>query len=111
MTIPYEQKSRRYKRRNRTEWEQLIQAYHVSGLSSKAFCTEHGLGYASFCQWKRRLSSELALSDTKTVSSFIDIGALSPVNHGSVDSSAAWQIVLKLGNGVELCLNQVHVPS
>ncbi len=114
MNIAYNHKPARVKRRNRSEWEQLIRAYHQNGLSSKQFCIEHGLGYASFCQWKRRLSSELELPGSKSVSPFIDIGALSSMSHGAAESSsssASWQIVLKLGNGVELCLNQVHVPS
>ena len=94
----------------RSEWEQLIHAYHLSGLSSKQFCLANNLGYASFCQWRRRLSSESESPDAGLASSFIDMGSLSPMNPSSVDSSPSWQIVLKLGNGVELCLNP-HVPS
>ena len=120
MNIAFQTQSPRIKRRNRSEWEQLIQAYKVSGLSSKQFCLANDLGYASFCQWRRRLSNEVENShrgdSTETVSSsFIDISGLSPLSHGAVGSSpssTSWQIVLKLGNGIELCLNQQdHVPS
>ena len=120
MNIALDKKPPRKKRRNRSEWEQLIQAYNVSGLSSKQFCLANDLGYASFCQWRRQLSGEMTTShrsdsNEAISSSFIDISGLSPLRHGEVDSSsssASWQIVLRLGNGVELCLNQHgHVPS
>ena len=119
MNIAYDQRPPRTRRRSRSEWEQLIQAYNASGLGSKQFCLANDLGYASFCQWRRRLSDEVTTSqgsdsNEAISSSFIDIGALSPMSHGPAESShssASWRIVLKLGNGVELCLNQVHVPS
>ena len=66
----------RVKRRSRSEWEQLIHAYHLSGLSSKQFCLANNLGYASFCQWRRRLSSESESPDAGLASSFIDMGSL-----------------------------------
>ena len=97
-------------RHTRAQWKQLVEAFRQSGLSSKQFCMEHEIGYASFCQWRKRLSAESDLSQQKhgepnTPTAFLDLGALP--HCGSADSP--WHIVLKLGNGIELCLTPSHV--
>lgn len=91
-------------RKNIEQWQALVEQWQQSGQSAKQFCREHHLGYASFCQWRKRLSqagepatdSELASARP----SFIDLSTIGPTPpHG-------WHIVLSLGNGVELALSQ-----
>jgi hypothetical protein len=68
-------------------------------LTALAFCKANHLGYASFNQWKRRLSgTEAEALGGSHDHGFIDLSALS----GS--SSGRWQITLKLDNGMELQL-------
>lgn len=89
------------KRRTRDQWEQLVREWEQSGDSAKAFCTARAVGYASFCQWRKRLQPEEAYPKQEAeVPSFIDLAALTG------EGSRAWRIVLSLGNGVELRLSQ-----
>lgn len=93
-----------YTPRRRTEqWQSLVDQWQQSGQSAKQFCKEQAVGYASFCQWKRRL----AHSDEKTTAeasspepSFIDLASL------GVSQPSGWHIVLSLGGGIELALSQ-----
>ena len=87
-------------RRTAEQWQTLIDQWQHSGQSMARFCEAHDIGYASFCHWRKRLTEEQA-APTKREVSFIDLGALPPSGgqHG-------WNIVLSLGNGVELRLSQ-----
>jgi hypothetical protein len=71
-------------------------------MSAKQFCTERAIGYASFCQWRKRLSEpdKMTVKERDTAPGFIDLAALSP------GSPRGWEIILSLGNGVELKLSQ-----
>jgi len=42
-------------RRSAEQWQALVKQWQQSGQSAKDFCREHDLGYASFCQWRKRL--------------------------------------------------------
>jgi putative transposase len=83
--------------RNATDWQALISEWESSPLSAHRFCEQQGIGYASFCQWRKRLKA------AAPAATFIDLGALSASapRHGQ-----GWHIVLSLGNGVELRLSQ-----
>lgn len=91
-------------RRSTEQWQSLVDQWQQSGQSAKQFCKEQALGYASFCQWKKRLTQ----SDEKTTTaeasspepSFIDLASL------GASQSGGWHIVLSLGGGVELTLSQ-----
>lgn len=91
-------------RRSTEQWQSLVDQWRQSGHSAKQFCKEQGLGYASFCQWKRRLaqSDEKATADeaSSPEPSFIDLASLGASQPGG------WHIVLSLGGGVELTLSQ-----
>lgn len=93
--------------RTATDWQALISQWESSTLSAPTFCEQHGIGYASFCQWRKRLkaTADTAVpTDATAIATFIDLGALaasSPTNLGQ-----SWHIVLSLGNGVELRLSQ-----
>jgi len=84
------------------QWQQLIGEWQHSGMSAKRFCAEQSIDYASFCKWRRRLSTppENPGLVRDTAPGFIDLAALASASAGG------WEIVLSLGNGVELKLSQ-----
>lgn len=94
-----------YTRRNKNEWQQLIEAQQSSGLSQTAFCQREGLSIGTFSNWKRKLKDDEASfippADTGGPSSgpWIELPA---GNHGN----SPWHIELDLGNGVCLRLSQ-----
>lgn len=91
------------KHRTQEQWQALVHQQHDSGLSATQFCKEHSIGYASFCHWRKRLSdcpaADVSASDE---AGFLDLSTLM----GGTASGAGWNIVLSLGNGVELRLSQ-----
>lgn len=91
-------------RRPAEQWQSLIEQWQQSGQSAKQFCQEQALGYASFCQWKKRLTQP----DDKTATTAAGFSEPSFIDLASLGSSSAsgWHIVLSLGNGVELTLSQ-----
>ena len=90
-------------RKTPEQWQSLVNQQQRSDLSARAFCTEHHIGYASFCQWRKRLTSTETLSVAEPEPSFIDLSALGADSTGQ---ESRWHIVLSLGNGVELRLSQ-----
>lgn len=89
-------------RRSAEQWQALIEEWQDSGISAAQFCTERAIGYASFCQWRKRLSApdKNIEQERKAHPGFIDLSTLSS------GSPSGWEIVLSLGNGVELKLSQ-----
>ena len=94
------------KHRTREQWAELVAAWKASGQSAAVFCKVRQVGYASFCQWRKRLaelpaSGEISKHDNPPA--FIDLSSL-----GGQPYSAGkrWHIVLRLGDGIELCLRQ-----
>lgn len=92
------------KRRTPEQWQGLVDQQRDSGLSAMQFCKQQGIGYASFCNWRKRLcdvsTGESAGSDE---AGFVDLSSLMGA---SSSSGSGWNIVLSLGNGVELRLSQ-----
>ena len=90
-------------RRSAAQWQALVEQWQQSGQSARQFCREQELGYASFCQWRRRLTQDgdPASEPGTQEASFIDLSSLGPSA-----SSGGWHIVLRLGGGVELTLSQ-----
>lgn len=85
--------------RSAAQWQYFIELWQASGQSAAQFCKTHDLGYVSFCKWRQRLEvNEQQHSPTQ----FIDLSTLTQPT-----GSARWAIVLSLGNGVELKLNQL----
>ena len=92
------------KRQTPEQWLALVNQQRNSDLSAMQFCKQQNIGYASFCHWRKRLSDnsvEEASSDGGT--GFLDLSSLMGVSQAS---GASWNIVLSLGNGVELRLSQ-----
>lgn len=90
------------KHRTPEQWQALINQQRDSGLSAVRFCEQQDIGYASFCNWRKRLSAEPVDECTgPEETGFLDLSSLM----GS-SSGPGWHIVLSLGNGVELRLSQ-----
>jgi putative transposase len=81
-------------RRTAKQWKVLVDQQANSGQSARLFCEAQGVAYASFCNWRRRLS-EIEPSP------LIDIGALLAQH-----SDRTWCIELDLGEGIKLTLKQ-----
>lgn len=91
-----------YIRRTPEQWQALIQQWQDSGLSAPQFCQQHHIGYASFCNWRKRLTAQPDHSDQPDdAAQFLDLQSLT-----ASSGSGHWDIVLSLGNGVELRLSQ-----
>lgn len=91
------------KHRTPEQWQVLVDQQRDSGLAATQFCKKHSIGYASFCNWRKRLSDhpvgEASASDE---TGFLDLSSLM----SATSSGPGWNIVLSLGNGVELRLSQ-----
>jgi len=91
-----------YTRRTPDQWQSLILQWQDSNLSAIQFCQQQNVGYASFCNWRKRLSTQPSPTDnTEEPVQFLDLQPLT-----SSSDSGGWDIVLSLGNGVELRLSQ-----
>jgi len=92
------------KHRTPEQWQALVDQQRDSGLSAPQFCKQEGIGYASFCNWRKRLSDQSTdNSASSSEASFLDLSSLMGT---SPSSGPGWNIVLSLGNGVELRLSQ-----
>lgn len=92
------------KRRTPEQWRDLVDQQRDSGLSAMQFCKQQSIGYASFCSWRKRLSeSPVSDSTSSDEAGFLDLSSLMGA---SSSSGSGWNIVLSLGNGVELRLSQ-----
>ncbi len=90
------------KHRTSEQWQALIDQHHASGLSAVQFCKQQDIGYASFCNWRKRLSdNQIEEPSTSNDTGFLDLSSLM-----NQSSEPGWNIVLSLGNGVELRLSQ-----
>ena len=78
-------------RRDRAQWQRLIEEQAASGLTQQAFCTRRRVAYATFCTWKRRLRDEVNAQ---------------PLGFVEVDLDEApmpgWDVELELGEGIVL---------
>ena len=92
------------KHRTPEQWKALIDQQRSSGLSAAQFCKQEDIGYASFCNWRKRLSNPSTdESSGPGEAGFLDLSSLMG---NSPSSGPSWNIVLSLGNGVELRLSQ-----
>lgn len=92
------------KHRTPAQWQTLIEQQGNSGLSAMKFCQQENIGYASFCNWRKRLSDQAVSGASGSgEAGFLDLSSLMGP---SAPSGSGWHIVLSLGNGVELRLSQ-----
>jgi transposase-like protein len=83
-------------RRSRADWEQLMTHYEASGLRQRAFCERHGLGYSTFCYWRKQLRQPASIEQHHE--HLLELPML------PVDTRADWRVELDLGQGVILRL-------
>lgn len=87
-------------------WAKLVAAWKASGQSAATFCKEGKIGYASFCHWRKRLAEVPVFEEPSKQDSapaFIDLSSLGTPRDCA---DGRWHIVLRLGDGIELCLRQ-----
>ncbi len=86
------------------QWQALVDQQRDSGLSASKFCKQENIGYASFCNWRKRLPDPSTNDSAgSSEAGFLDLSSLMGSSHSS---GPGWHIVLSLGNGVELRLSQ-----
>ena len=44
-------------RRNREQWQPIVEAWCSSGLSASEYCQQQHLSYTAFCNWRRHFSN------------------------------------------------------
>ncbi|MEX2505546.1 MAG: IS66 family insertion sequence element accessory protein TnpB [Pseudohongiellaceae bacterium] len=86
-------------RRTPAQWQALIEQWQQGDQPATQFCKDNGVGYASFCKWRKRLADKQTPAEPNTAPRFIDLSALQ-------SEARPWHIVLSLGDGVELKLSQ-----
>ena len=92
------------KHRPQNQWQTFVDKQRDSGLSAVQFCKQEDIGYASFCSWRKRLTEEPAADSAGSgEAGFLDLSSLMSA---SPSAGPGWNIVLSLGNGVELRLSQ-----
>jgi hypothetical protein len=85
-------------RRSPEHWLALIEQQATSNLSIATFCQQQGIGSASFYKWKQYWLDKTDIAKPEAASGFIDLTKLND------EPTSAWNIVLRLGNGMELQL-------
>ena len=98
--------SRRYIRRSRQQWAELIELQPGSGLSAPKFCEQAGVSYQSFMAWRKKIESPKA--DVNDTPSFVE---LTTPSHPIIQSESMavvreWQVELDLGHGIQLRIAQ-----
>lgn len=94
-------------RRSAAQWQQLVTEQTASGLSAPTFCSQNDLPYASFIQWRRRLSTSKPAkssvpSSSPVASRFIEL----TTPPAPTETPERWLIELDLGAGVRLRIAQ-----
>ena len=98
------------RRRSREQWALILQRYSTSGLDTRTFCAREGIGYASFCTWRRKLgqpateNEPVPAGSSSSAMPFIDLGALTPP--GAMSSLMPFTVELELGGHVVLRLRR-----
>ncbi len=80
-------------------WQKIIAEFQQSELSGAKFCKLHNIAYASFCQWRQKLNHSSSEKMNTATHTFINLDAIASTKIG-------WNIVLKLGDDVELMLSR-----
>lgn len=102
------------KHRTPEQWQALINQHRNSGLSIEQFCQQHKLARSCFYTCRKRLAEQATPTQESYQSiptkpsatqetNFLDLSALVGT---SPTAKQGWDIVLSLGNGVELRLSQ-----
>lgn len=97
--------TRRYIRRSRTQWAELIELQPGSGLSIPKFCEKAGVSYQCFMAWRKKLSAPESQA-TKSPA-FVELTASgNGTDPERSVSTSQWQVELDLGHGIQLRIAQ-----
>jgi len=95
------------KRRNKVEWQHLIDEQAASSLTQKAFCQQAGIPVATFGYWKRKLRADGVSHCNEPASArSIALDDWIELSPPASEPSPGWHIELDLGNGICLRLNR-----
>ena len=71
------------KHRTSAQWQALVDQQHASGVSAVQFCKQQDIGYASFCNWRKRLSdNQLDEPSLSKDNGFLDLTSLMSQSSG-----------------------------
>ena len=97
--------TRKYVRRSRQQWAELIELQPSSGLSVPHFCQQAGVSYPSFMAWRKKL--RVADSVSNNPPGFVELtSAADQTIPGNTAELNHWQVELDLGNGIQLRIAQ-----
>lgn len=91
----------KYTRRSATQWQALVEEQERSALSAPQFCKEKDLGYASFCQWRKRLSHSTV---TEVIAELPPFLAVDPPTEKR--DSPQWVVELQLSPDIVLRIDR-----
>ena len=82
-------------RRSAEQWREIINRFQHSPLNAPNFCSEQGIGYASFIKWNRRLESDGVAAEK--LAEFVELTPPTPSA-----PQTQWDIELDLAPGIQL---------
>ena len=92
-----------FTRKTPEQWQQIVNDQKISGLPQKAYCRQHGLSLATFCNWKKKLAHQTQQENTPSqeAGDWIEVPTeVSPSQHNQ------WAMELELPGGVTLRMRQ-----
>ena len=92
-----------FTRKSPGQWQQIINDQKISGLPQKAYCRQHGLSLATFCNWKKKLAhqEQQATIPSQETNDWIEVST-----DASPSQSNPWTMELELPGGVTLRMRQ-----
>lgn len=91
------------KHRSPAEWEAIHQAWKDSGLSMTHFCNKIDISPQSLYNYRQRRDDSKPVKPKKKASSFVELGAIATED---APPDMPLEIVLNLGNGIELTIRR-----
>jgi hypothetical protein len=79
------------KRQGQAYWQKHLDAWHQSGLTQEAYCTNHGLGIKSFYRWRRKEKESIAAGKSLTLVP-VSVGGSATQDIVRLHSPGGWRI-------------------
>lgn len=98
--------------RSARQWQQLVDQQARSSQSAREFCADHDIGYASFIQWRSRLTPSTSSTSisAETAPEFVELTAgLDEHRHHELERAKVATpilIELDLGGGLQLRISR-----
>jgi len=97
--------TRKYIRRSRQQWSELIELQSDSGLSIPKFCEQAGFSYQRFMAWRKRITTP----EKRKIQSpeFVELTSSEQTAAAHQSPSVNhWQIELEMGDSIQLRIAQ-----